>query len=189
MIRYRRGRLNPGRGYSVRPLGNLRFREHATLRSACLTVLLLAAGTAVSAQTGEARAALATVETMFTAMRTRDTALLRSVFEPGARLVGIRTRGDGTTAFQAISVDQWVQFVGRDTRPQWIERAFDPKIEVNGTLAQIWAEYDFHFGTTFSHCGIDSVQLLRSNGRWLIVSIADTYQTTGCPTRPAPGDR
>jgi hypothetical protein len=119
-------------------------------------------------------------------MRTRDTALLRSVFEPGARLVGIRTRADGTNVVQTISVDQWVQIVAKDPRPDWTERAFNPVVKIEGTLAQVWAEYDFHFGTTFSHCGIDAVQLLRLNDRWLIVSIADTYQSTGCPKRPPP---
>lgn len=154
-----------------------------------LGAALLAAPTPASGQSPDGQAALATVESMFKAMRTRDTALLRSVFEPGARLVGIRTRPDGATTLQTITVDQWVQFVAKDPRPDWTERAWNPRIEVTGTLAQIWAEYDFHFGKSFSHCGVDSVQLLKKDSRWLIVSIADTYQKDGCPSRPAPGDR
>lgn len=152
-------------------------------------VAMTIAGGTVAAQQSEEAAVLGTVETMFRAMRIRDTALLRSVFEPGARLVGIRSRATGPDVFQAISVDQWVAYIGGDPRPDWTERAFNPVVKVEGTLAQIWAEYDFHFGTTFSHCGIDAVQLLKLNGRWLIVSIADTYQKTGCPARPTPTPR
>lgn len=129
---------------------------------------------------------LATVETMFRVMRTRDTATLRSLFDPGARLVGIRTRPDGTELLQTITVDQWVQYVARDPRPDWTERAFAHVVTTQGTLAQIWAEYDFHFGKTFSHCGVDAVQLLKSGDRWIIVSIADTYQKENCPARPEP---
>ncbi len=154
---------------------------------------ILAASLAVLSQPAAAQPAadarqevLGTVETMFRAMRTKDTTLLRSVFEPGARLVGIRTRADGTSFVQTISVDQWVKFVGQDPRPDWIERAFEPVVQIRETLAQVWADYDFHFGSTFSHCGIDAVQLLRLNGRWMIVSIADTYQAAGCPARPKP---
>jgi hypothetical protein len=57
---------------------------------------------------------------------------------------------------------------------------------VRGTLATVWAEYDFHFGTTFSHCGVDAVQLLRTAAGWKIVSIADTYETEGCARRTPP---
>ncbi len=154
-----------------------------------LTAIALGAGVGgAAAQSDAERAVLGPVESMFKAMRTRDTALLRSVFEPGARLVGIRTRADGSNVVQTISVDQWVGIVAKDPRPDWTERAFNPVVKIEGTLAQVWAEYDFHFGTTQSHCGIDAVQLLRLNDRWLIVSIADTYQKTGCPTRPQPGN-
>lgn len=147
----------------------------------------LATVTPVAAQqSSDQAAALATVQDMFRAMRTKDTVLMRSLFEPGARLTGIRTRQDGTSFVQSISLDQWVQFIGKDPRPDWTERAFDPRVEIEGTLAQIWASYDFHFGQTFSHCGIDAIQLLKSNDKWLIVSIADTFQREGCLNRGTP---
>jgi hypothetical protein len=63
---------------------------------------------------------------------------------------------------------------------------WSPVVTVDGTLASIWAPYDFHFGTTFSHCGVDAVHLLKTVDGWRITALADTYQTTGCPTRPAP---
>ena len=159
------------------------------LRAAAGLALLLAGGVGGTAAQGQdpAGAALATVETMFRAMKTRDTALLRSVFEPHARLVGIRSRPDGSPVVQSITVDEWVARVAGDPRPDWTERAFDPRIEVRGTLAQIWAPYDFHFGKTFSHCGVDSVQLLQLHGRWLITAIADTFEREGCPARDPPG--
>jgi Putative lumazine-binding len=151
-----------------------------------LLLALVGAQPAVAQLSTEESSALSTVQEMFKAMRTRDTALLRSLFEPGARLTGIRTRADGAAFVQVINLDQWVQYVARDPRPDWTERAFDPRIQVQGTLAQIWAEYDFHFGQTFSHCGVDAVQLLKLDGRWLIVSIADTFQKQGCPDRGKP---
>ena len=77
--------------------------------------------------------------------------------------------------------------VGRDARARWTERAWAPEVRVSGTLATVWAEYDFHFGTQFSHCGVDAVQLLKLPERgWTIVSIADTYVAAGCPLREPP---
>ncbi len=151
-----------------------------------LFVTLGVTSTAAAQKNADETAALAVVQDLFKGMRTKDTALMRSLFEPGARLTGIRTRQDGTTVLQTISADQFINFVAKDSRPDWTERAFDPRIQIEGTLAQIWAEYDFHFGQTFSHCGVDAVQLLKLNGKWLIVAIADTYQKDGCRDRGKP---
>lgn len=128
---------------------------------------------------------LAVVQQLFDAMRTKDTAMLRSVFEPGARLTGLRPRNGGT-AVQILTVDQFADFVARDQRGAWVERAFDPEVRVERTLATVWAAYDFHLGGKFSHCGVDAVQLLKTAEGWKIVALADTYQPEGCPQRGPP---
>jgi hypothetical protein len=163
------------------------FSAVALFGSTILAGLVRGSAGATQPTPDQTRAVLAVVETMFRGMRAKDTALVRSVFEPGARLVGIRTGKDGKVLVQTISVDQWVQFVGRDPRPDWTERAFEPEVRIEGTLATVWAHYDFHFGEKFSHCGVDAVQLLELPVGWRIVSIADTYQPEGCPRREPPG--
>lgn len=143
----------------------------------------------LAAQSTEERAVRAAVEQLFSGMRTRDTAAVRAVFEPGARLVGIRTPASGSPRLQSISVDQWVAAIGRDTRGVWNERAFEPKVFVDGTMATVWAAYDFRFDDKPTSCGTDSVQLLKIADAWKIVSIADTYRTTGCPDRGSVNDK
>jgi len=56
----------------------------------CLLDLLRPA--AARAQTDERREVLAVVQRLFDAMRTRDSATMRSVFDPAGRLVSIRVR-------------------------------------------------------------------------------------------------
>ena len=154
-----------------------------------LTLLLALTVSGAGAQTAppDDREVLATVQRLFDAMRTRDTATMRSLFAPGARLVGMRTRQTGEVVMQDLSADQFAAFVARDTRAPWIERPWNPEVRVRGTLATVWAAYDFHFGTQFSHCGVDAVQLLKTPDRgWQIVSIADTFERDGCPRRDPP---
>lgn len=129
---------------------------------------------------------LATIQRMLDGMRTRDTALLGSAFHADARLFGIRTRQDGGDVTQVLTAAQFGAFVARDQRAPWHERIFDPDVRVEGTLATVWTAYDFHFGATFSHCGVDAFQLLRTPAGWRIVSIADTFQRDGCTRRPLP---
>jgi hypothetical protein len=116
-------------------------------------------------------------------MARKDTALLNRQFDPGARLVGIRPR-DTTEVLQALTVEQFARFIANDRRGQWNERVRDPEVRIEGTLATVWARYDFSIGDQFSHCGTDAIQLLRTSARWKIVSLADTFQRTGCPGQP-----
>ena len=134
----------------------------------------------------EERAVLATVQRLFDAMRAKDTAAFRELFEPNARLVGMRTRPNGEQVVQLLPWDRFGALMAADTRGPWIERAFSPEVRIRGTLATVWAEYDFHFGQLPSHCGVDAVQLLKTTAGWKIVSIADTYEATGCPAREPP---
>jgi len=130
---------------------------------------------------------LAVVQRLFDAMRTKDTAAMRQVFDSQAVLVGMRPGRDSTPPHvQRITAAEFAAFVARDKRADWTERAFNPQVRVSGTLATVWAEYDFHFGQTFSHCGVDAVQLLKTAQGWRIMSIADTFVLEGCTSRPAP---
>ena len=130
---------------------------------------------------------LAVVQRLFDAMRTKDTAAMRQVFDSQAVLVGMRPGRDSTPPHvQRITAAEFAAFVARDKRADWTERAFNPQVRVSGTLATVWAEYDFHFGQTFSHCGVDAVQLLKTAQGWRIMSIADTFVQEGCASRPAP---
>jgi len=136
--------------------------------------------------TAEGKAVLATVQRLFDAMRAKDTAAFRAIFEPNAKLVGVRTRQTGEQVVQVLPWDRFAAFMAADQRGPWIERAWSPEVRVRGTLATVWAEYDFHFGQTPSHCGVDAVQLLKTPSGWRIVSIADTYEPSGCPKRDPP---
>ena len=132
------------------------------------------------------REVMAVVNKLFDGMRTKDTAAFREIFAPDARLVGMRTRPSGEQVMQAIPWERFGTMMATDSRGQWIERAWSPEVRIRGSLATVWAEYDFHFGQTPSHCGVDAVQLLKTPAGWKIVSIADTYETTGCPKREPP---
>lgn len=122
---------------------------------------------------------LAVLDRLMQAMEKRDTALLGSLFAPGARLVGMRPR-DGTSVLQALTVQQFAEFVANDKRDRWLERLHQPEVRIDRTLATVWAGYDFSFGDRRSHCGTDAFQLLRTGEGWKIVSLADTYRTDGC---------
>jgi hypothetical protein len=145
----------------------------------CLTAL---APQAAQAQDDERRALLAVVQRLFDAMRTRDSAAIRSVFDPAGRLVSIRMR----QGQPVVAVTPWEQFAAanaRDTARVWDERSYDPEVRIDATLATVWVAYDFYAGATFSHCGYDAFHLLKTAAGWKIMEVADTFQRENCPRR------
>jgi hypothetical protein len=61
---------------------------------------------------------------------------------------------------------------------------WDPRVELSGDLAALWAPYDFHLGERFSHCGHDAFHLRRTGEGWQIVALSYTIRRTGCAAPP-----
>ncbi|HTJ22747.1 MAG TPA: nuclear transport factor 2 family protein [Gemmatimonadaceae bacterium] len=132
-----------------------------------------------AAQTSDRDAVLATVQKVFDAMRTRDTALFSQAFDTSARLVGVSARGT-----PAITLTTPAQFAAAVLRAPagnvWNERIYDPEVKIDLPVAQVWAYYTFHLNSTFSHCGVDAFMLVKVGGVWKITQIADSRRTEGC---------
>lgn len=153
----------------------MRF-AHFLFAAASVAVL---SQSSAGAQTSDREAILATVQKVFDAMRTRDTALLAQAFDTTARLAGVSNRGTPT-----VNLTSPAQFGAAILRAPagdvWNERIYEPEVKVDGPVAQVWAYYTFHRNATFSHCGVDAFMLLKVGGAWKITQLADSRRTEGC---------
>jgi hypothetical protein len=61
---------------------------------------------------------------------------------------------------------------------------WEPVVHLQGPIATLWAPYDFYIDGQRSHCGIDTVTLLRAAQGWQIAALVYTVQRTGCPASP-----
>ena len=133
----------------------------------------------VVAQATDREAILTTVQKVFDAMRTRDTALLSQAFDSTARLVGVSNRGTPSVSLTAPS--QFGAAIARAPAGDvWNERIYDPEVRIDGNVAQVWAYYTFHRNAAFSHCGIDAFMLVKVGSTWKITQLADSRRTEGC---------
>jgi hypothetical protein len=121
---------------------------------------------------------LAVVQKLFDGMRTRDTAAMRSVFDPTARLMRVVRNAPGTV--QVTSADQFIRTIAGFQNAELNERIYRPEVRIDGDFATVWTFYTLHIGERFSHCGVDAFQLFRLPQGWKIVSIADTQRTENC---------
>lgn len=64
---------------------------------------------------------------------------------------------------------------------RWIE---EPLVLINGPIAVVWGRYEFFVDGEFSHCGVDSVDVVKVDGQWKIANFVWTVETEGCTTAP-----
>lgn len=131
-----------------------------------------AASVVVSALHGTApdeQAVLAPITAMFDGMAKRDAAAIKKPLLPGGTMVLMR---DGKPT--QMTFDAFAEAVGKPGKAQIEERIHDPLIKVDNDLAVVWAPFEFLVDGKVDHCGTDLFNVVRTEGRWLIASVADT---------------
>jgi hypothetical protein len=131
-----------------------------------------AAGLLVSslhATTPEEQAVLAPITAMFEGMAKRDAAALKIPLLPGGTMVLMRN-GKPTQ----MTFDAFAEVVGKPGKSQIEERIHDPLVRIDNDLAVVWAPFEFLVDGKVDHCGTDLFNLVRTDGKWLIASVADT---------------
>jgi hypothetical protein len=114
--------------------------------------------------------------------KARDFARMRGLFAPNALLRVITSNGvRGGTLDEYIAHNATVL-----EREGFTEHELGRRTEVYGNLATVWSSYDGRTASgSFHERGINSFQLVRVNGRWLVASILWQEET---PRYPLPAD-
>lgn len=118
--------------------------------------------------------------TLFDGMRKADTTMIHSVIHDEMTLSTVVTLPDGRIKLRTSPTSSFLQAVSASGNPVWDERISDLNIQIDGGLATAWMTYHFYRGTEFSHCGVNTMNLIKSEENWLIFSIADTRRREGC---------
>ncbi len=144
----------------------------------------VAAGSAMAADgamDSERAAAASVAEATLAALSAADTATLRRLMHPAARLVSLSD--DPSVEPRVTDLEQFLASVGSPAVPL-LERMWSPTVHVDGRLATVWTPYDFYRGGEFSHCGVDVFTLGKLGGDWRVLSIAYTVHREGCEESP-----
>ena len=98
-----------------------------------------------------------------------DSAILQTVVEK-----------NGNVYVQTEPVKDFADFVGTQKQGDADERITFDMVRTDGALATAWTPYKFYYKGNFSHCGIDSYQLIRISGIWKIQYLIDTRRKANC---------
>lgn len=133
--------------------------------------------------TGDREAIIETVDRFFAALRTHDRNELIAISLPGSLNISV---SNPVTSVQDINIQNYTQLINGlgSEGPEFLERYWDPTVLIEGNIAVFWAPYDFHVDGQFSHCGIDSFQLVKREGQWFLSNLSWTRQREGCEPSP-----
>lgn len=144
-------------------------------------VILLTMICAASANAQTAEDSVKTViNTMFTGMKNADVALLKTCFGDSAVFQTIGRNKEQQLVVRNESVAGFIESIGKLQAGDADERITFDVIKIDGPLAIAWTPYNFYLKGNFSHCGVNSFQLVRFNGIWKIQYIIDTRRRAGC---------
>lgn len=122
----------------------------------------------------------AVINKLFTGMKTADASLLKTCFADSMVLQTISRDKAGKLIVKNEDPADFIDFVSKETPGNADERITFDVIKVDGPLAIAWTPYNFYYKGQFSHCGVNSFQLVRFNGEWKIQYLIDTRRKQGC---------
>jgi hypothetical protein len=145
-----------------------------------LTMLLLLVTVNGFTQTAE-DSVKQTISNMFQGMKSADRALLQSVFADRALLqTVIKDKQSGAISVRNEPIRNFIEQISKLPKDAADERITFDMVKVDADLASVWTPYQFYYQGKFSHCGVNSFQLVRINGSWKIQYIIDTRRKDNC---------
>ena len=131
-------------------------------------------------QNNEEEAVKKAINQLFDGMRKADSTLIKAVFNESAILQTIAKNKEGKTLLRTEKLNDFVASIAQERNVVLDERIVFTKILIDDKLASVWTDYRFFIGDKFSHCGVNSFQLVKIADTWKIVYLIDTRRKENC---------
>jgi hypothetical protein len=146
-----------------------------------LALLILCLGLNLNAQDSEKEQVKATIIEFFEAFHKQDTMALKAMAKGDIKLQSISINNEGQAV---LSESEYGQFLKRiasiPSENTFEEKLLSFNIQVDGSMANAWTPYEFWYNGNFSHCGVNSFQLMKVDNEWRIIYLVDTRRREGC---------
>lgn len=145
-----------------------------------LFIFVTGIASSVYAQSSEEAEVQATIETLFEGMLEADAQKVINTFYPDAIMQTMGTNSEGLGTVQKGNLQSFLQGISSAEPGRLNEKILRFEIKVDGPLASVWTPYEFYIGENFSHCGVNSFQLVKMGNGWKIFHIVDTRRQDNC---------
>jgi hypothetical protein len=132
----------------------------------------------------ESGATLKTIQIFFDTMSARDVEGARQIMVPEGRFHAMDLRKPTIEPLSFTNEEYLVRL--QQSKQANRERIWNPEVRVHGSIATVWAPYDFWTDGTFSHCGVDAFDLIKTPEGWKIAGGAFTMEAMCEPSALGP---
>jgi hypothetical protein len=151
------------------------------MKKAILVALFFLSTSFATAQIDEKAAVQKVVETFFEGFHNQDSVLMKSVLADDVVLQTTGRNKEGKTLFKNEKIGKLITSITSiPDSVSFEEKLTSWSIQVDRTMANAWVGYEFWINGNFSHCGINSFQMVNFDGDWKIIYLIDTRGRDGC---------
>jgi hypothetical protein len=151
-----------------------------------LSMLMLMSAGSIAADDGDRAAILALMDEAFYAVGSGDPDDMRDIQLAEGSSISFRQHPDGAPGELLMRMTTNEALLANTTADKLVERwTGDPIVMIRGPIAVVWGEYEFLINGQFSHCGVDSIDIVKVGGNWKIANWMWTVEKEGCPTAPS----
>ncbi|UII75642.1 nuclear transport factor 2 family protein [Flagellimonas sp. HMM57] len=127
------------------------------------------------------KAVKAVINTFFEGFHKQDSSIIKSTVADNVILQTTGRNEEGKTQFRSSEFSKFLASIcSIPDSIKFEEKLTSFSIQVDRTMANAWVGYEFWLREEFSHCGINSFQLINFDGDWKIVYLIDTRGKEGC---------
>jgi hypothetical protein len=147
-----------------------------------LWVWIFSMALSAHAQKNEEIAVQKTIETFFEGFHKQDSVLIKSTVSAEIILQTVARDESGNPILRTQEFSGFLKsIVGIPQTTKFQEIIKSYSIQIDGPMANAWTAYEFRLNDNFSHCGVNSFQLLKdSKNVWRIIYLIDTRGKENC---------
>ena len=120
------------------------------------------------------------IRSLFEGMKSKNADQVAAAFYSEGLMQTVQAKPDGSNVGTNTVADFVKRIATTPAETTLDERILDYQIKVDGTMASAWTPYRFYVNGNFSHCGVNSFQLVKMKEGWKIVYIIDTRRKEPC---------
>ena len=116
---------------------------------------------------------------LFAAMKAKSFDDIKNIFTPEAQLVAIdkpRDGGKGVSKTRVFTAENFAKMISEAQGGDFIETMPDKDVKIDGDLAIVSGRYTFYVGDKFSHCGLNTFNLVRTETGWKVANGVSTLE-------------
>jgi hypothetical protein len=151
------------------------------MRNIVLSLALLPMAPLAAQSPAEAEV-LQVVDRFFVTLADRDSSAMAGLLVPDGVMYAVLADEPGRAPLRVTHAEYLASLRQLKGRP--VERYWSPVVQVDGSVATVWAPYDLHVDGDFSHCGNDVFTLVKAGDGWRIAGGVFSIRRKECPQSP-----